>query len=147
MDCVSEYYTYETRWHEPYKEFVGTCAEIPHISFLAQTHADAMIGIRDIAKQVIIGMIEAGETLPKIKGKTMKEYYSIYELDKAIQSVLDKGDWVPAMASNLHDRYVMNCIACYVANKKGITGHTLDVLTTMKELSDKTRAYPEQCWR
>jgi hypothetical protein len=77
----------------------------------------------------------------------MKEYYLISELDKAIQDVLGEEAWVPAMATNLYERYEKNRVACYAANKKGITGNTWEVLITMKELADKTRAYPEQCWR
>jgi hypothetical protein len=66
MKCISEYYTYQSRWHEPYQEFVGTCVEMPLLSFLAETHAKAIVGIRDLVKQVVEGMIEAGEEPPAL---------------------------------------------------------------------------------
>lgn len=57
-------YAYKVVWSQEDEEFVGTCAEFPSLSFLAETQTDALTGIIDLVGDVIDDMQDSGEEIP-----------------------------------------------------------------------------------
>jgi predicted HicB family RNase H-like nuclease len=51
-------------WSEEDGEYVGLCAEFPGLSWLAKTQEEALVGVRDMVKQVVADMQENGEVVP-----------------------------------------------------------------------------------
>ncbi|MGD7706570.1 type II toxin-antitoxin system HicB family antitoxin [Microlunatus sp. Y2014] len=60
-----EHYTYRVRWSPEDGEYVGTVAELPSLSWLAETQSDAFDGIRRLVDEVLDDMVTTGETLPE----------------------------------------------------------------------------------
>jgi predicted HicB family RNase H-like nuclease len=58
-------YTYRVTWSEEDGEYVGLCAELPSLSWLADTPEAALAGIRDTVKQVVKDMQATGEVIPE----------------------------------------------------------------------------------
>jgi predicted HicB family RNase H-like nuclease len=58
-------YTYRVTWSESDKEFVGLCAELPGLSWLAGSQEAALKGIRKIVYDVIADMTANGEAIPE----------------------------------------------------------------------------------
>ena len=56
----TERYTYQIIWSEEDRQSVGLCAEFPGLSWLADSAADAMAGIRRVVAGVVDGIIPAG---------------------------------------------------------------------------------------
>lgn len=57
-------YAYRVVWSEEDGEYVGTVAEIPSLSWLAENPSDALDGIRTLAAEVVEDMELSGETPP-----------------------------------------------------------------------------------
>lgn len=57
-------YAYEVRWSEEKREYIGTCAEIPHLSHLETIPELALLGIKKLVRSAVIDMELAGESLP-----------------------------------------------------------------------------------
>lgn len=57
-------YTYRVQWSEEDKEYVGLCAELSGLSWLAETHALAMDGIVKAAQESVALLEEDGEEVP-----------------------------------------------------------------------------------
>lgn len=57
-------YTYRLTWSEEDEEFVGLCAELPGLSWLAETPEDALKGIRKVVRSSIKDMVSNGEDIP-----------------------------------------------------------------------------------
>jgi predicted HicB family RNase H-like nuclease len=57
-------YTYRVTWSEEDSEYVGLCAELPSLSWLARTPEAAMKGIRKLVSQVVADMIQNKEPIP-----------------------------------------------------------------------------------
>ena len=58
------HYTYRVTWSDEDGEFVGTCDELPSLSWLAATTDDAMDGIRRIVLDTVEDLARAGERVP-----------------------------------------------------------------------------------
>jgi len=57
-------YTYRVTWSEEDGEHVGLCSELPSLSWLEETAADALLGIRNLAQACVADMIQSGEKIP-----------------------------------------------------------------------------------
>ncbi len=58
------HYTYRVTWSVEDGEYVGLCAELPSLSHLAVTQADALTGISELVDTVVDSMVEDGEVPP-----------------------------------------------------------------------------------
>ncbi|QTX03416.1 type II toxin-antitoxin system HicB family antitoxin [Agromyces archimandritae] len=61
----ADHYTYRVRWSAEDDEFVGTVAEFPSLSWLAEDQAEAFQGIRDLVAEVLDDMRDSGEMPPE----------------------------------------------------------------------------------
>jgi len=57
-------YTYRVTWSEEDREYVGLCAELPSLSWLARTPETALKGIRRVVSKVVADMIRNKEPIP-----------------------------------------------------------------------------------
>jgi predicted HicB family RNase H-like nuclease len=62
---VADHYTYRVRWSAQDEAYVGTVAELPSLSWLAESRVEAFSGIQDLAAGVVADMIGEGETPPE----------------------------------------------------------------------------------
>jgi predicted HicB family RNase H-like nuclease len=62
---VAEHYTYRVAWSAEDGSFVGTVAELPSLSWLAETRGEAFEGIQRLAEEVIRDLEANGEPVPK----------------------------------------------------------------------------------
>lgn len=62
---ADERYTYEVAWSEEDEEFVGTCLELPSLSWLAPDRSAALEGIVSLAGEVVADLLDAGEEVPE----------------------------------------------------------------------------------
>lgn len=58
------HYTYRVTWASEDQEFVGLCAELPFLSWLAKTPEKALAGIRKVAAEAVADMLANGEPVP-----------------------------------------------------------------------------------
>ena len=58
-------YTYRLTWSEEDEEHVGLCAEFPSFSWLDTTPEKALRGIRNLVKESLSDMAQAGEDAPE----------------------------------------------------------------------------------
>ena len=56
MAIKNDHYTYRVTWSSDDDEYVGLCAELPILSWLAKTPESALKGIRNIVADVIEDM-------------------------------------------------------------------------------------------
>ena len=61
----AEHYTYRVRWSAEDVSYVGTVAEMPSLSWVAETQTDAFAGIRSLVADVLDDMLANGETPPE----------------------------------------------------------------------------------
>lgn len=61
---VWEQYSYRVFWSEEDREYVGLCAELPGLSWLAKTAEEALRGIRKAAREAVAILEEDGEDVP-----------------------------------------------------------------------------------
>ncbi len=61
---VADHYTYRVRWSAEDGEYVGTVAELPSVSWLAEDRMEAFIGIQRVAEEVVADMQASGEDPP-----------------------------------------------------------------------------------
>ena len=72
-----DHYTYRVTWSDDDREYVGLCAELPSLSWLAASPEAALRGIRKVVADVVADMKKAGEAIPeplasrKFSGKFM----------------------------------------------------------------------------
>ena len=59
-----EHYTYRVTWSAEDDEYVGLCAELPSLSWLAASPEEALVGIRSLAALVVDDMMKCGEEIP-----------------------------------------------------------------------------------
>ncbi|MFD7012020.1 type II toxin-antitoxin system HicB family antitoxin [Rhodococcus jostii] len=57
----ASHYTYRVTWSEPDSEFVGTVAEFPSLSWLAETQNEAFDGIIIVVRDVLGDRASTGE--------------------------------------------------------------------------------------
>ena len=60
-----ELYTYRVEWSEEDQEFVGTVAEFPSLSCLADSSLEALSGIQQVVLQAIDILEEEGKPVPE----------------------------------------------------------------------------------
>lgn len=60
----AEHYTYRVRWSAEDASYIGTVAEMPSLSWAAETQADAFSGIRSLVTDVLDDMLANDETPP-----------------------------------------------------------------------------------
>ena len=60
-----EHCTYRVTWSAEDGEHVGLCAELPSLSWLAQTPEEALAGIRSMVVSVVKDMTKNGEEIPE----------------------------------------------------------------------------------
>src|SRR5262245_40620329 len=60
-----EKYTYRVMWSEEDQEHVGLCAEFPSLSWLAETHGEALNGIVELVAGVLKDMAKSKEPIPE----------------------------------------------------------------------------------
>lgn len=59
-----EHYTYRVRWSAEDAAFVGTVAELPSLSWVAEKQDEAFVGIRSLVEDILEDMLASGETPP-----------------------------------------------------------------------------------
>lgn len=64
MTDISNHYSYKVQWSEDDGEYVGTCLELPGLSWLEESAVDTLIGIQNVASEVVQDMLEHGEEPP-----------------------------------------------------------------------------------
>lgn len=65
MALKNDHYTYRVTWSADDNEYVGLCAELPSLSWLAKTPEGALRGIRKVIADVIDDMKRNGEEIPE----------------------------------------------------------------------------------
>lgn len=61
---VADHYTYRIHWSAEDGEYVGTVAELPSVSWLAEDRVDAFVGIQRVAEEIVAEMQAAAEEPP-----------------------------------------------------------------------------------
>lgn len=59
------HYTYRVTWSQEDGEYVGLCAELSSLSWLAPTPEKALSGIRELVSEIVADMQRAGESIPE----------------------------------------------------------------------------------
>ena len=65
LEIKTNRYTYRITWSDEDKEYVGSCAEFPSLSWLAETQEAALQGIRRVVAEVIEDMQSNNEPIPE----------------------------------------------------------------------------------
>ena len=60
-----DHYTYRVTWSAEDEEYVGLCAEFSSLSWLAPTPQQALAGIRNLVRDVLVDMGDNGELAPE----------------------------------------------------------------------------------
>jgi len=61
----TSHYTYRVTWSPEDNEHIGLCTEFPSLSWLAPTIEEAITGIQQRVRDVIIDMQDNGEPIPQ----------------------------------------------------------------------------------
>lgn len=61
---VAEHYTYRVTWHAEDQAYVGTVAELPSLSWVADDQATAFEGIQRLAIDTVADIVAEGEQPP-----------------------------------------------------------------------------------
>jgi predicted HicB family RNase H-like nuclease len=61
----AEHYTYRVRWSAEDAAYIGTVAEMPSLSWAADTQTDAFAGILSLVTDVLEDMLAGGEAPPE----------------------------------------------------------------------------------
>jgi predicted HicB family RNase H-like nuclease len=94
---IQDKYTYRVQWNDEDTKYVATVAELPSLSWLADTPDSALDGLRSVVDEVVEDMKEANEKIPepfterKYSGtftlRLTKEQHMILSLEAAEQHV------------------------------------------------------------
>ena len=57
-------YTYRVTWSEEDGEYVGLCAELPSLSWLAKSPEKALSGVRKLVRETIADLKKSKEVVP-----------------------------------------------------------------------------------
>lgn len=79
-------YSYRVGWNDGDNLFVGTCEELPSLSYLAETPEQALTGIRHVVKDAIDVLLEDGcelsaetrQAICQFDSETTSGQYSMY---------------------------------------------------------------------
>ncbi|WP_020502276.1 type II toxin-antitoxin system HicB family antitoxin [Sciscionella marina] len=58
------HYTYRVSWSAEDEEYVGSCVELPSLSWLADTQQGALSGVEQAVAEAIEDMLATGEEVP-----------------------------------------------------------------------------------
>ncbi len=61
---MSDHYTYRVTWSAEDQEHVGLCAEFPSLSWLSASPEQALVGIRELVRDILTDMVTTGEQAP-----------------------------------------------------------------------------------
>jgi predicted HicB family RNase H-like nuclease len=61
----ADHYTYRVTWSQEDGEYLGLCAELPSLSWLASTPGKALSGIRQVSADAVADMEVNGEAVPE----------------------------------------------------------------------------------
>ena len=50
---VADHYTYRVHWSAEDAEYVGTVAELPSVSWLAEDRMEAFVGVQRIVEEIV----------------------------------------------------------------------------------------------
>lgn len=64
VKAENDLYTYRLTWSQKDEEYVGLCAEFPSLSWLANSHEEALQGIRKVIAEAISDMHSNNEPVP-----------------------------------------------------------------------------------
>lgn len=71
-------YTYRVTWSGEDSEYVGLCAELPGLSWLADTPEKALKGIRDLVADVVLDLKANNEKVPEpVAGKDYSGKFTV----------------------------------------------------------------------
>lgn len=59
------HYTYRVSWSPEDDEFVGTCLELPSLSWLSASQVDALVGVQNVVTEVVADLVSEGEPVPE----------------------------------------------------------------------------------
>ena len=59
------HYTYRVAWSVEDGEHVATVAEFPSLPWLASTPVEALAGLADVVREVLVDMAASGEVIPE----------------------------------------------------------------------------------
>ncbi|MBV9656326.1 MAG: toxin-antitoxin system HicB family antitoxin [Acetobacteraceae bacterium] len=62
---MDDHYTYRVSWSGEDQEFVATCVEFPSLSHLDASQGSALVGIRDLVRDVIADLRASGQLVPQ----------------------------------------------------------------------------------
>ncbi|MHB1712745.1 MAG: type II toxin-antitoxin system HicB family antitoxin [Acidimicrobiales bacterium] len=62
---VADHYAYRVRWSAEDEAYVGTVAELPSLSWVAEDQAEAFDGIQRLVSDVVDDMLDSGEQPPE----------------------------------------------------------------------------------
>lgn len=60
-----EHYTYRVTWAAEEEEFLGTCAELPHLSHFDESPEAALAGIRSLVAAAVEVLLAEGHKVPE----------------------------------------------------------------------------------
>jgi predicted HicB family RNase H-like nuclease len=61
---MADHYTYRVHWSAEDGEYVGTVAELPSVSWLAEDRLEAFVGVQRIVEEIVAEMLASGEEPP-----------------------------------------------------------------------------------
>jgi predicted HicB family RNase H-like nuclease len=61
----NDHYTYRISWSAADDEYVATCAEFPSLSWLAEDDVEALRGIKQLVRDMMVEMETNGEPIPQ----------------------------------------------------------------------------------
>jgi predicted HicB family RNase H-like nuclease len=62
---MNEHYTYRVTWSPEEGEFLGTCAEFPHLSHFDENPEAALAGIREVVRAASEALRDHGHPVPE----------------------------------------------------------------------------------
>jgi predicted RNase H-like HicB family nuclease len=62
---VADHYTYRVHWSAEDREFAGTVAELPSVSWLAEDRTEALAGVQRVVADIVAEMPASGEEPPR----------------------------------------------------------------------------------
>ncbi len=104
-----EHYTYRVTWSSEDQEFVGLCSEFPSLSYLDENRNDALNGIINLVKDIVVDMEANNERVPQPVAE--KNYSGKFQV--RIPPELHRRLAIEAAEENVSlNRYVSLKLAC-----------------------------------
>lgn len=64
-NIIVNHYSYRVQWSSEDEEYVGTCAELPGLSWLDESPAATLNGIQKVVREAVSDMEANGEKVPE----------------------------------------------------------------------------------